>query len=68
MKVAKDSVVQANEKANEWAGCTFIVSEARDWGVVAYLKIPTHGIAYVRLPYDAIEYIGEALLVSEEEE
>ena len=61
------SVVQANENAGEWAGCLLIVTEEKTWGVQAGLKIPMKGIAYIRLPWDAVEYIGEAVLVESEE-
>lgn len=66
--IKRNSVVQATEKAGNWAGCTLIVSDTHNFGVTAYLIVPTQGIAYVRLPFDAIEYIGESVLALEDEE
>lgn len=64
IRITERSVVQANEKAEEWAGCTLIVAEVKDFGVQAYTKIPYKGNAYVRLPWEAVEYIGEARFVA----
>ena len=61
--IKKGSVIQANENANEWCGCLLIVSEVRPWGVQAGMKVPFHGDAYIRLNFDQVEYIGEAVLV-----
>lgn len=61
--IKKGSVVQANEKAGEWCGCLLIVSEVKSWGVQAGTKIPFKGTAYIRLTFDQVEYIGEAILV-----
>lgn len=66
-EIKAGSIVQANENAGEWAGCVLIVSEEKSWGVQAYLRIPTKGDAYIRLPWDAVEDIGEAVLVAADE-
>ena len=66
--VKKGSVVQANEKTGEWCGCLLIVAEVNSWGVMAGMKIPFKGTAYVRLKTDQFEYIGEAVLVPKEGE
>ena len=65
--IKKESVVQANENSGEWCGCLLIVDEVKDWGVQAGMKVPFNGVAYIRLTFDQIEYIGEAILVSEDE-
>lgn len=64
IRIKAGSVVQANEKAKEWAGCTLIVDEVKSFGVQAYLTIPYKGTAYIRLNWEAVEYIGEAHLVA----
>ena len=65
--IKKGSVVQGNENSGEWCGCLLIVDEVKDWGVQAGMKVPFNGVAYIRLTFDQIEYIGEAILVSEDE-
>lgn len=60
-------VIQANELAGEWAGCTCIVSEVKSFGVQAYLHIPFKGNAFIRLAWEQIEYIGKAKLVQRED-
>lgn len=66
-RIKAGSVVQANEKAKEWAGCTLIVDEVKSFGVQAYLKVPYQGNAYIRLNWEAVEYIGDAHLVAASE-
>lgn len=56
-------VIQANEKAGEWCGCLLIVKEVKSWGVMAGMKIPLKGTAYIRLKNEQFDYIGEAVLV-----
>lgn len=60
------SVIQANENAGEWCGCLLIVEEVKTWGVMAGMKIPNSGTAYIRLKTEQFDYIGEAALVPEE--
>ena len=57
------SVIQANEQAGEWCGCLLIVEEVKSWGVMAGMKIPFKGTAYIRLKNEQFDYIGEAVLV-----
>ena len=66
--IKKNSVVQANEKAGDWCGCLLLVDEVKAFGVMAHVKIPFSGDAYVRLKFDQIDYIGEAVLITEEGE
>ena len=63
-RIKVGSVVQGNEKAGDWAGCTLIVSELKSFGVQAYLKVPFKGNAYIRLIWEQVEYIGEAVLIA----
>lgn len=60
------SVIQANENAKQWCGCLLIVNEVKEWGVVAGLKIPFQGTAYIRLNHNQYEYIGEAVFTESE--
>lgn len=66
--IKEGSIVQANENAGEWCGCLLIVDEVKSWGVQAGMKIPNNGTAYIRLTFDQVEYIGEAILVPRDEE
>ena len=59
------SVIQANEQAGEWCGCLLIVEEVKSWGVMAGMKIPFKGTAYIRLKNEQFDYIGEAVLIPE---
>lgn len=63
-RIKVGSVVQVNENQGTWAGCTVVVDEIKSFGVQAYLKIPMQGIAYVRLKWEEIEYVGTAIYVA----
>lgn len=62
-RIKENSVVQANEKASDWSGCLLQVDEVKTWGVQAWVNIPKSGNAYIRLKWDQIEYIGEAVMI-----
>lgn len=67
--IKKNSVVQVNENGpEEWMGCLMQVSELKTWGVLAWVKIPVQGNAYLRLKFEQIDYIGEAVLMPQEED
>lgn len=66
--IKKNSIVQVNEAGGEWAGCLLQVSEVKNWGVQAYLKIPNSGTAYIRLNFDQVEHVGEAVLEPKEQD
>ena len=66
-RIKVGSVVQGNEKAGDWAGCTLIVSKLKSFGVQAGLRVPFKGTAYIRLTWEQVEYIGEAVLIEGEE-
>ncbi|MBC8147426.1 MAG: hypothetical protein H8E98_05520 [Bacteroidetes bacterium] len=62
-----NSVVQINETSREgWIGCLVQVSELKDWGIQGWVQIPMQGSAYIRLKWDEIDYIGEAVLYPQE--
>lgn len=62
-----NSVVQINENGGDgWIGCLVQVSEVKSWGVQGYVQIPKGGSAYIRLNWNQIEYIGQAILVHQE--
>lgn len=66
--IKKGSVIQANEKSGEWCGCLLIVDEVKNFGVMAGIKIPYKGTAYIILEKNQYDYIGEAALVPKEGE
>ena len=45
-RVCKGTLIQVNEKIDDWFGCVMIVDEVKNWGVQAYLKIPCRGNAF----------------------
>lgn len=67
-RVKVNDVIQCNEKTNIWEGCLMIVEEVKEWGVLAGLKIPNQGTAYLRLKHDQYELIGKAVLVPQKSE
>lgn len=65
MEANVNDVIQVNERfmREEWIGCLMIVCEAKEWGVMAGLKVPMEGTAYLRLTHDQYDRIGVAALV-----
>lgn len=62
--IKENSVVQINENGQDgWIGCLAQVNEVKSWGVQAWVKIPMKGDAYIRLKWDEIDYIGDAILI-----
>lgn len=66
--MVKGDVIQVNEKVPEWCGCLMIIEEVYSWGVMAGLKIPMNGTAYLRLTHEQYEPIGTAVFVPKEED
>jgi hypothetical protein len=61
--IKENSVVQINEKGQEgWVGCLVQVSEKKTWGIQGYVKIPMQGEAYIRLNWEQIDFIGDAVM------
>lgn len=68
-KANKNDVIQVNEKNgkySKWCGCLMIVSEVKNWGVLAGLLIPFQGTAYLRINHGDYDVIGPAALVPQE--
>jgi sporulation protein YlmC with PRC-barrel domain len=67
--VKVNSVVQINETGPEgWVGCLVQVSEVKSWGIQGWVQLPMQGSAYIRLNWENIDYIGQAILVHSENE
>ena len=65
----KTSIVQINENGClGWIGCICQVDEIKTWGVQAWVQIPMSGSAYVRLNWDQFEYVGDSMLILNENE
>lgn len=65
--VTENSVVQINEKGQDgWVGCLVQVDEVKNWGIQGWVKIPRSGDAYIRLEWDVIDYIGQAVMIQGE--
>lgn len=66
--INENSVVQINEKGQEgWIGCLVQVSEVKNWGIQGWVKIPMQGDAYIRLNWEQIEFIGDAIMSPQKE-
>jgi hypothetical protein len=66
--ITENCVVQINEKGDpNWIGCFVHVTEVKSWGIQGFVKIPAQGNAYIRLEFDKIEFIGDAVLVPQDE-
>lgn len=59
-RVKPGSVVQTNSRCNEWSYCLILVTDVHEWGVTGGIRVPYKGIAYTRLEWDRIEYVGQA--------
>ena len=69
--ICKGALIQVNEKNDDWFGCVMIVDEVKNWGVQAYLRIPCHGNAFLRLKWDEFELLEDEAIYTidgEEEE
>lgn len=66
-ELKRGSIIQANENAKGWCGCVLIVDEVKPWGVQAFIHIPMHGDAYIRLTTEQFDVLGaEAVLMPKE--
>lgn len=59
-RIREGAVIQGNDKAKGFCGCTMIVDKVTAEGVKCYMRLPFRGDDTAVLPYDAVEYIGEA--------
>lgn len=53
-------VVQGNSKAKGFHGCLMIVDKVTVEGVKCYMRLPFRGDDTAVLPFEAVDYIGEA--------
>lgn len=61
--IKENSVVQINETGQEgWVGCLVQVTEVKSWGIQGYVQSPMQGQAYIRLKWEQIDYIGQAVM------
>jgi hypothetical protein len=68
-KIKVNSVVQINEKGQEgWIGCLLQVSEVKEWGIMGWVQMPMQGAAYLRVKFEALEYIGQAIMTHSDSE
>lgn len=66
-RIIENAVVQVNEKGQQdWIGCLVQVSEVKGWGIQGWVQIPKSGQAYIRLKWEEIDYIGQAVMASAE--
>jgi hypothetical protein len=67
-RIQINSVVQINENGQDgWIGCLVQVSELKSWGIQGWVKLPKSGDAYIRLNWNEIDYIGEAVMTQQKE-
>lgn len=64
--IKKNSVVQFNEN-HKWIGCIGYVKEIKGERIMVGIPIPEQGTAYIYCKQSDLEYIGEAVLVEDEE-
>ena len=68
-RIQVNSIIQVNENGQKrWISCLIQVSELKTWGIQGWAQIPMQGSAYIRLKWDQIDYIGEAIMRLKEEE
>ena len=69
IKFQPGAVFQINEKDGRagWIGAFVLMTEIRAWGIQGFVShIETHEQqtrAYISLPWDTIEYVGQASLI-----
>lgn len=55
-----------------WIGCFVLCTEVKAWGIQGFVGWPDEHTkqsqAYIRLPWDQIEFIGKALLMPQSED
>ena len=61
--IKENSVIQITETGQEgWVGCLLQVNEIKSWGVLGWVQIPMKGSAYLRVKFEDLEHIGEAVM------
>lgn len=61
-RIKENSVVQVTDTESEYSGCLIYVEEVKNWGICGFIKVKS-GVSYLRLKFEEIEYIGEAILI-----
>ena len=54
-------VVQVDPEVDRFGGCLVIVTELKAFGVQGFVEVPAEGRAFIRLKWDQIERIGQAV-------
>lgn len=67
-RVHKGSLIQVNESIKDWFGCVMTVDEVKSWGVLAYLRIPCRGDAFLRLKWDEFELLEDEVIFEIDDE
>ena len=62
----KGTVLQVNVASERFPGCFVVVEEVRSWGVRGYIPAFAGEIAPVRVSWDDVAYIGEAVWIWED--
>ena len=66
-RIKENSIVQITETGQQgWVGCLLQVSEVKAWGVLGWVQIPMQGSAYLRINFEDLEYIGEAVMIEQD--
>lgn len=65
MKIGDVIQINKNCISPDWIGCIMCVREVKEWGVLAYMKIPHSGTTFLKLKNNEFDYVGEATLTLE---
>lgn len=58
--IEKGTIIQVINPKHDWYPSVLIVKEIKEFGVQAYMTIPTKGEAYVRIEYKDLKVVGHA--------
>ena len=67
MEYSVGDIIQITDETHAWFPCLLIISDVKQWGVIAYITIPKSNDgselparAFNRLPYGKFERVGNA--------
>lgn len=61
MKIERGDVVQIDPEHHHWlGGCFAIVSDVHEWGLRAYVPLPSSGSTPIRLENGSFALVGKA--------
>lgn len=62
--IKKNDIIQITKESHNWCGCLLQVKDVNPTSknVLAYIKTPVEGNAYIRLNFGDFEKIGEAVM------